>query len=82
MSPAKVHRSKPKKIAARWHVWNRFDAPTPPSPPTSKKPPNAATTAGNSGPPTVGQSHLSSKIDSPKTGRLTLNLRRHAAQAR
>ena len=24
----KVHRSKPKKIAARWHVWNRFVAPT------------------------------------------------------
>ena len=33
-------------------------------------------------PNTVGRSRLSSKIDSPKTGRPTLDLRRPAAQAR
>ena len=72
-----VQAEKDRRPLARLEPFCR---PYPPSPPTTKKPPNAATTAGNLGLTRSANPTSAPKSIPQKTCRLTLDLRRPAAR--
>ena len=74
------HRSKPKKIAARRHVRNRFNTAYPAVPSDDEEAAQRRHDRWEPRPYTAGQSRSIPKINSPKPCRATLGLRRHVAQ--